>query len=150
MGGHRGPICSVVRRAPLDIHVLPRALRDDGGVDVVPALQLSHRVGKPRPIISVLGRLDPLEMVVELSACVPCADPYRETAAGEGRPRLSYRTFAPSILRYIETRAICWPSWAARQDLSPGARQIVTQRSRDSTPSAGAFFGNGSVAAALV
>jgi hypothetical protein len=55
MGGYRGAICSIVRRPPLDIHVLPRALRDDGGVDVVPALQLSHRVGKPCPIISVLG-----------------------------------------------------------------------------------------------
>jgi hypothetical protein len=50
-----GLIRGIRRRPPLDIHVLPRALRDDGGVDVVPALQLSHRVGKPRPIISVLG-----------------------------------------------------------------------------------------------
>jgi hypothetical protein len=40
---------SLLRRLALDIQVPPRALRDDGAVHVVIALQRSHRVGK-RPL----------------------------------------------------------------------------------------------------
>jgi len=49
------PIRRLLRHLALDIQVPPRALRDDGGVHVVIALQRSHRVGKPRLEISLLG-----------------------------------------------------------------------------------------------
>jgi hypothetical protein len=55
VGGHRRLVGAILRRAALDIEVAPHAHRDDAGVDVVLALQRSHRGGKPRLVVGLLG-----------------------------------------------------------------------------------------------
>jgi hypothetical protein len=71
VGGHRRLVGGLLRRAPLDIEMPPHAHRDRAGVDVVLPLQLSHRVGKPRLEVGLLGGSGCLRWSGSL--CLACA-----------------------------------------------------------------------------
>jgi hypothetical protein len=55
MRGHCRLVGGLLRRAALDIQVPPYAHRDRAWVDAVAELQRSHRVGKPRLVVGLLG-----------------------------------------------------------------------------------------------